>query len=90
MSSEIRDAHELVNKGRGTLIAGSMKNSFVLPLLLVLAGCLFVQSRQSTRPKTLVFTHVTVIDATGASPKPDMTVMTAGNRITGIGKTGGS
>jgi imidazolonepropionase-like amidohydrolase len=64
-----------------------MKKTFVLPLLLILAGCLFVHSQQNPQPKPLVFTHVTVIDATGSPPKPDMTVMIFGNRITVIGKT---
>ena len=64
-----------------------MKKTFVLPLLLILAGCFFVRSQQSTQPKSLVFTHVTVIDATGSSPKPDMTVMIVSNRITVIGRT---
>jgi Amidohydrolase family len=66
-----------------------MKKTFVLPLLLILAGCFFVLSQQSTQPKSLVFTHVTVLDATGASPMPDMTVVIAGNRITSIGNTAG-
>lgn len=37
--------------------------------------------------KTLVFTHVTVIDATGAPAKPDMTVVIKGGRIAALGKT---
>ncbi len=37
--------------------------------------------------KTLVFTHVTVIDATGAPAKPDMTVVIKGDRIAALGKT---
>jgi len=37
--------------------------------------------------KTLVFTHVTVIDATGAPAKPDMTVVIRGDRIAALGKT---
>ena len=36
----------------------------------------------------LVFTHVTVIDATGAPAKPDMTVVVRGDRIEALGKTG--
>ncbi len=52
-----------------------MKKTFVLPLLLILAGCFFVRSQQSTQPKSLVFTHVTVIDATGASAKPEVVGM---------------
>ena len=35
--------------------------------------------------RTLAITHVTVIEATGAPPKPDMTVVTTGNRISVIG-----
>jgi hypothetical protein len=33
------------------------------------------------------FTHVTVIDATGARPKPDMTVVVQGDRITQLGRS---
>ncbi len=35
--------------------------------------------------KTLVITHVAVIDATGAPARPDSTVVITGDRITGIG-----
>ena len=41
---------------------------------------------QNTRP--LVFTHVTVIDATGAPAQPDMTVVIRGDRIAELGKSG--
>ncbi len=37
---------------------------------------------------TLVFTHVTVIDATGAPAQPDMTVVLQNDRIQAAGKTG--
>ena len=33
-------------------------------------------------------TNVTVIDATGAPPRPDMTVLISGERIAALGKTG--
>ncbi len=57
--------------------------------LVVVALCTlpFAKAQSQYQTKPLVFTHVTVIDATGASPRPDMTVMTTGNRITVIGKT---
>ncbi|NUM76977.1 amidohydrolase family protein [candidate division KSB1 bacterium] len=55
---------------------------FSLPFLL------FAQNEFSGKEKNLVFTQVTVIDATGASPQPDMTVVITGNRITALGKTG--
>ena len=38
-------------------------------------------------PRALAITHVTVIDATGKSAMPDMTVVIAGERIVTIGKT---
>jgi len=41
----------------------------------------------SSGPTALVLTHVTVIDATGAPAKPDMTVMVRGDRIEAVGKT---
>jgi imidazolonepropionase-like amidohydrolase len=49
----------------------------LLPLL-VFAALSYSQS--------LVLTHVTVIDATGAAPKPDMTVVIQAGRIADIGK----
>lgn len=58
--------------------------------LLLLFGLpeLLVAQEKSQPPKPLVFTHVTVIDATGAPPQPDMTVVITGDRITALGKTG--
>jgi hypothetical protein len=44
-------------------------------LLLLLPVVQFAQPPQGDRSKSLVFTHVTVIDATGAPAKPDMTVV---------------
>lgn len=62
----------------------------ILPLVLVALFTLpFAKAQSQYQPKSLVFTHVTVIDATGASPKPDRTVLITGNRITVIGKTAG-
>ena len=65
-----------------------MKKSFVslfLPVLL----CLF-STQQVSAPRTsaLVVTHVTVIDATGAAAKPDVTVIITGDRISQIGRSG--
>ena len=39
---------------------------------------------QQLRPDSIVFVHVTVIDMTGAPPKPDMAVLIAENRIISI------
>ena len=51
-------------------------------ILIFLSGSLSVQAQDSQQ---LVFTHVTVIDMTGARPKKDMTVVISGDRIKEIG-----
>jgi ankyrin repeat protein len=61
-------------------------------LLTTLVGLLpvglFAQQGDNNQQETLVFTHVTVIDATGAPAKTDMTVVVRGERIEALGKTG--
>ncbi|MGH9873514.1 MAG: amidohydrolase family protein, partial [Pyrinomonadaceae bacterium] len=58
-------------------------------LLLMPLALLPAQSRPTSQPpsqaKALVFTHVTVIDATGAEARPEMTVVITGDRITALG-----
>lgn len=51
-----------------------------LPILLV------AQTNPASR--SLVLSHVTVMDMTGAPPQPNMTVVITGNRIVDIGKAG--
>jgi Amidohydrolase family len=46
----------------------------------------FISTAQS--PRAAVFKHVTVIDMTGTSAQPNMTVLIVGNRIQAIGKDG--
>ena len=48
----------------------------------------FAQQELASNRRPLAFTHVTVIDATGAPAQPDMTVMVSGDRITALGKFG--
>jgi hypothetical protein len=58
-------------------------------LLIILATApLLAQSKGVPQPQPLVLTHVTVIDATGAKSKPDMTVVIIGDRIITLGKSG--
>ncbi len=57
-------------------------------LSLLLPVLQFAQPNQQPPPKSLVFTHVTVIDATGSPAKPDMTVVITGEHIATLGKTG--
>ena len=56
--------------------------------LFALSALLFGQTKQNPQPKAVVFTHVTVIDATGSPPQPAMTVVVNKERITALGKTG--
>jgi hypothetical protein len=60
----------------------------IVVLFSLLPTLILAQANQPSQSKPLVFSHVTVIDATGASPKPDMTVVITGDRITNLGKTG--
>ena len=53
---------------------------------LVMATALAAQQKDGDGQGSLVIAHVTVIDATGASPKPDTTVVIVGDRIAIIGK----
>ena len=47
----------------------------------------FISTAQSA-PRATAFRHVTVIDMTGKSARPNMTVLVVGNRIQEIGKDG--
>jgi imidazolonepropionase-like amidohydrolase len=64
-------------------------NKTVISLSLLLLA-LLVSGRPSTlnQPTPLALIHVTVIDATGAPPKPGMTVVITGDRISALGKDG--
>ena len=52
-------------------------------LIALLVFCSSVTAQSN--PRSLAFTHVTVIDCTGAPAKPNMTVVIAGNRIAAMG-----
>jgi imidazolonepropionase-like amidohydrolase len=63
-----------------------MKTPFVLVLVAMLAVLIITHASQDpTRSGSLVLTHVTVIDATGAAASPDVTVVITGDRINEIG-----
>src|SRR5262245_35900515 len=65
-----------------------MSKNLTLLLLLLLPSLSFGQQSQiKPQAKPLVINRVTVIDATGAEAKPDMTVVITGDRITTIGKS---
>src|SRR5262249_955880 len=65
-----------------------MRGAPALLLLSLPLISLFAQEKPSSRSNTLVFTHVTVIDATGSEAQSDMTVRIVGKRIAALGRTG--
>ena len=64
-----------------------MRKILVLLLIFTLPTLLAAQTKPGAQSQPLVFTHATVIDPTGPSPKSDMTVIVVGNRISALGKT---
>jgi imidazolonepropionase-like amidohydrolase len=56
-------------------------------LLLWLATPFLAQQPRSSQSRSLAFTHLTVIDATGAAPRPDMTVVITAGRIVAVGSS---
>lgn len=66
-----------------------MKNKTTRKVFLLLVLFLLTLSLRADPPAVaLVIRRVTVIDATGAQPKPDMTVVIADGRISSIGADG--
>lgn len=59
----------------------------LLLLLLMLPVRLLAQQQQTSQTKSVAFTHVTVIDMTGAPPRLNMTVVITGDRISAIEST---
>jgi predicted amidohydrolase YtcJ len=64
-----------------------MKKSSALWLVLLLLIQFWAPLSTTSQPQHLVLTHVTVIDATGAQARTEMTVVIAGSRITKLGKS---
>lgn len=56
-------------------------------LLIVLPALLFAQSKQAAEQEPLVFTHVAVIDVSGAKVVPDQTLIIGVDRITALGNS---
>src|SRR5262245_34042635 len=61
-----------------------------IALFLILPAFLLAPSKSDSQPASLVLAHVTVIDVTGGPPKPDMTVVIKGDRISEIEEAGKS
>jgi imidazolonepropionase-like amidohydrolase len=54
-------------------------------LLLTIVFAFVLASCRRTQPSSIAITHVTVIDGTGAAPKPDFTVVVESSRISATG-----
>lgn len=65
-----------------------MKTSLTLALLLISFALPSAWAQQKPQQNILAISDVTIIDATGAPAKPNMTVIITADRITEIGKTG--
>jgi imidazolonepropionase-like amidohydrolase len=65
-----------------------MKTVLTMALLLISSALPTAWSQQKLAQNILAISDVTVIDATGAPAKPNMTVIITGDRITKIAKTG--
>ena len=66
-----------------------MKASLSCVLFIALISApVKADTRLTSESQSLVLTHVTVIDGTGAPAKPDMTVVIKANRISEVGKAG--
>jgi imidazolonepropionase-like amidohydrolase len=71
------------------LFLGSLMRILETTLLIILLPVLlFAQPKEQSASKSLVLTHISVIDATGSPAKPDMTVVITGEHIAALGKTG--
>ena len=64
-----------------------MKTILTMALLLILFALPIAWSQPKLPQNILAISDVTVIDATGAPAKPNMTVIITGDRITEIAKT---
>jgi hypothetical protein len=64
-----------------------MTQFFASLLIVVLPFGLLAHAQPPAPSPILVFTHVTVIDVTGAPARPDMTVVMTEGRIRAIGTT---
>ncbi len=65
-----------------------MRKILALLLIILLSALLVAQVKPAAQSQPLAFIHTTVIDMTGAKPKPDMTVIVVDNRIVTIGRAG--
>jgi imidazolonepropionase-like amidohydrolase len=71
----------------GTILECGLLRFFFRTLLLFTVACFGPGSSTVAAAETLAFTHVNVIDVIGGATQTDMTLIVAGQRIVGVGKT---
>ena len=69
-------------------VQSPMKTLLACLILFASLIPLHAQQVQHLQAQSLVFSHATVIDATGAPARSDMTVVMTGSRISAMGETG--
>jgi imidazolonepropionase-like amidohydrolase len=77
--------HLLRSDGQTNPLRANLSISLLRRTLLFLFAMLVCCACSSHPPPSLAITHVTIIDATGAAPQPDMTVFLADEQIAAIG-----
>ncbi len=65
-----------------------MKQLLAITTFVVVAACSMIWSCSAPRKPVLAITHVAVIDATGAQPRQDMTVIIIDERVAALGPYG--
>jgi cytosine/adenosine deaminase-related metal-dependent hydrolase len=60
----------------------------IIAFFLFLPTLLLAGGKADPEQKALVLTHLTIIDVTGGTPKPDMTVVITGAKISDLGEAG--
>jgi hypothetical protein len=61
-----------------------MRNTLLIVFATLLPELILAQTKPLAPARPLALVHVTIIDATGAPAKPDMTVVISGGRITAL------
>lgn len=63
-------------------------SSVIVSALAALLAAPLARANSDQASSTVAIAHVTVIDATGSPPQPDMTVVITGDRIAALGRSG--
>ncbi len=87
---EFQDSPARDGAAAGAISTGGSMKKAAISLLFVFAAAATILIARPSPDKTLVFTHVNLIDAVGGPMQPDMNIVVAGKRITAIQKSAGA